>query len=663
MTLKNFDPAGDGETTKPGAGHLIDTLTFRARIFLFSYSLKFKSVVSWSDNSAEVLGVKDFAIARDGNLFLRHVHPDDRYLLMTDLENALTQKKEYRATYRWIRPDTNEVRWLHCRAGTSEIKEDSLFEGMIIDLSDEFTGEVSQLAGPDSVAAILSAFPAMVFTVDRDMRLLRVNRSRIKEGFNFGDLSFKSEQFRIGRPLLASFGDKDLKDHYNKIMQELIDGKTDRHRSRISLGDGVYSLEIHPLSNRGVIEGLLFTVSDITESVRLEQHLSQLQKVEGLGLLAAGVAHNFNNALQGILGQAAILVNHPENAALVRQAGNTIMDIVDRSSELTRQLIVFNEKSSGASSSADINTVAMAALAKVQNLFGSGIKIAVTFGSTPKVRAEEEQLVEVIEAIVKNAKESIPTEAKSTSSITLRTSAVTLRDTEVNDLKAGYYAKISISDSGRGMPESTKTRCLEPFFTTKEHDPATGVGIKTSGLGLSKAFAIVRKLNGGITLESKEGAGTVVSIYLPAIEKIDPSHQAFDPDPAVVINPEILVIDDDRMVLETIGTLLRDLNYRCVVADDANRAFGLLRAHQKSLKVALLDAVMPGMDGAAVLKELRRLSKDLKVIGFSGAPSEQTRPLIEGGAIEVLKKPIGPEKLRAALDAALREAPKVAVNQ
>lgn len=662
MSLKNFDPAGSGETVQVSGGHLIDTLTSRARIFLFSYSIKYKSVISWSDNSAEVLGVKDFAIARDGNLFLRHVHPDDRYLLMTDLEQALNQKKEYRATYRWIRPDNNEVRWLHCRAGSSSHEGDILFEGMIIDLSNEFTGEVSQLAGPDSVGAILAAFPAMVFTIDRDMRLLRINRSRFKEGFDFGDPNFKLEQFRIGRPLLSSFSDKDLRENYQRILQDLLDGKNEHYRSRITLGKEVYSLEIMPLSNRGIIEGLLFNISDITESVRLEQHVSQLQKIEGLGLLAAGVAHNFNNALQGILGQAAILVNHPENKELVKQAGSSIMDIVDRSSDLTRQLIVFNEKNTGSQVPSDLNTVAMAAMSKVQDLFGNGIKVAVTFGSTPKVSIDEEQLVEALEAIIRNAKESIPADHPSPASITVRTSSITLADMEINDLKGGSYAKVSISDSGRGMADTTKNRCLEPFFTTKERDPETGVGIKSVGLGLSKAFAIVRKQGGGITVESKEGVGTVVCIYLPAIERENSTKDDSLPIATIVPNPEILVIDDDRMVLDTIGRLLSDLNYRCVTAEDANRAFSLLRSHHKSIKLVLLDAVMPGMDGAQVLKELKRLNKDLKVIGFSGAPPEQTKPLLENGALQVLRKPIGPEKLRQAIELALNPLQLVANN-
>ncbi|MCB0340009.1 MAG: PAS domain-containing protein, partial [Bdellovibrionales bacterium] len=203
MALKRFK----SENGSSGQAGIVTTLSERAKLFIFAYSPTIRSLITWSDNALDILGVKDVDIARDGNLFLRHVHPDDRFLLMTDLETALKGEKDYRATYRWIRPDNNEVRWLHCRAGMVKRPEGNVFEGILLDLSEEFTGEVSRIAGPDSVQTILSAFPALVFTVDRDKRLLRINRKKDEQQFNFGDTGFRFEQFRIGRPILSAFSD------------------------------------------------------------------------------------------------------------------------------------------------------------------------------------------------------------------------------------------------------------------------------------------------------------------------------------------------------------------------------------------------------------------------------------------------------------------------
>ena len=138
-------------------GGIIESLTDRSHLFIFAYSPQHRALISWSKNAEEVLGVKDISIARDGNLFLRHVHPDDRFLLMTDLENALKGKESYRATYRWIRPDNNELRWLHCRAQLVRRETEEVFEGIMIDLSHEFTGSVAKVAGADSVATVLAA--------------------------------------------------------------------------------------------------------------------------------------------------------------------------------------------------------------------------------------------------------------------------------------------------------------------------------------------------------------------------------------------------------------------------------------------------------------------------------------------------------------------------
>lgn len=657
MAVKSLYPKESVALGALEGADLVSTLTRFANLFVFAYSLKRKVLISWTENAPGILGVRDVNIATDGNLFLRHVHPDDRYLLMTDLVQALRGSKPYRATYRWIRPDNNEVRWLHCRASVVREDGEELFRGVIIDLSDEFTGEVSRIAGPDSIQTVLAAFPTLVFTVDRDLRLMRINRHEDQQHFNFGDEKFQTEQFRIGRSLLAGFCDKDLKAHYKQVADELLEGKFPHYRNRITLGESVFNLEIVPLSEHAIIEGLLFNVSDISDSVKLERQLAQLQKAEGLGLLAAGVAHNFNNALQGILGHAAILAHHSDKPEFVRQAGEAIMEIVNRSSELTRQMMVLDAGEQSAEALTDLNLVAMAAANRVQDLFAGGIKVAVTFGNPGRVKGNQAQLVEAVEAIIRNAQEALGQKSQFERSLAVKTAPVTLAQYEISDLPEGDYAKLTVSDSGPGMADETAQRCLEPFYTTKEHDKQSGVGLKPSGLGLSRAFAIVRKLGGTLTIDSRTGVGTSVSMYVPSeTAPANPNQIELTSSKVTPLRarpPEILVVDDDQMVLQTIGAMLRDIGYQCVLADDATKAFASLRSHQRTLKLALIDAVMPGVDGASVIRELKKISPTLKVIGFSGASPEQTKPLLNEGALMVLRKPIGPRELGEAIRGAL----------
>lgn len=625
---------------------LITTLTHKTGLFIFAYSAKHKSLMSWSDNAREILGVKDADILRDANLFLRHVHPDDRFLLLKDLEQALNGKTHYRATYRWIRPDNNEVRWIHCRAESIQHADENIFEGLMIDLSTEFTGAVGTIAGPDSIGTILSAFPTIVFTTDADLRLLRINRPKDQTLFNFGDENFKKEQFKIGRPILSALSDEDLKFTYERIMQGILEGKSNYYRNRISIGEVVFSLEIVPIKENEITTGLLFIVNDISQSVRLERQISDLQKREGLSLLASGVAHNFNNVLQGILGHAAVILSHYQDAELTKHAAQSILEIVSRSSELTRQLLVLDSSGSDKPELIDLNLVGMLAINKIEDLFSSGIRVTVAFGNTDKILARQDDLVEIVLAILKNAKEHL----KQGETLAIKTSQVSLNDLEIEDLVAGFYAKLSITDSGSGMTDEERKRCLDPFFTTKEHDATTGVGIKPSGLGLPRAFGLLRKLKGGIEIDSSTGIGTTISIYIPTATQPDQRKSGLV---ELAHAPEILIIDDDLLVLETVRALLRDLGYSCVTAENSSRAFSILKIHSRTLRLILLDAVMPGMDGASLLHEIRRINKDLKVIGFSGATPDQTRPLLKAGALEILQKPIGPSELQRAIQAAL----------
>ncbi|MBX7145239.1 MAG: response regulator [Oligoflexia bacterium] len=627
---------GDGSLS---VQDIVEALSSESELFFFAYSPLQKSLIAWTKNSERVLGVKDVSIARDGNLFLRHVHPDDRFLLLTDLETALKGESPYRATYRWVRPDNNEVRWLHCRASLQSRFESKLFEGLIIDLSHEFTGSVGRMAGPDSVETVLAAFPTIVFTVDSDLRLLRINRPRQGMNFNFGDQQFRPELFKIGRPLLSCFDNPEQRAHLESVALELLDGKSRYHRTRISVENSIYSMEITPLSDSGSISGLLFVITDITEMVRLERQLSELQRTEGLRLLAAGVAHNFNNALQSIVGQAAAIRSHPDNHDVVISSSQSIIEIVGQASQLARQLDSFEGSSKGSPQPVDLNLCVMAALNKIDDLFSAGVKIGVAFGNPPPVLAQQEQLSEALEEILRNARESM----SNGGNLSIKTYVTTLGALEVENLPAGRYAKLSVHDSGSGMNAETRERCFAPFFTTKDRDPATGVSLKGKGLGLSHALAIIRSFGGGISIDSQPNIGTSVAIYLPLAEATEAN--ASDSLGAAQQSPDIMVVDDDLMVLRTMESMLNDLGYSVVTTDDPRQALAIARTSGRDLKVALIDAIMPGMDGASLTRQLLRGNKQIVAIGFSGAPAEQTKLLIEAGAKEILRKPVTPQTL------------------
>jgi len=658
--VKSLGSQRNGDASPDGAT-LVNLLVGNAGLFLFSYSILKRSLEFWSENAEEILGVKDVAIARDANLFLRHVHPDDRFALLTELESAISGKGSYRATYRWIRPDTDENKWLHCRANLNETPNGKTLDGIIIDLSREFTGEISRITGPDSVQSVLAALPTLVCTVDRELRVVRINKSDGGQIFNFGDENFRFEDVRIGRPLFKSFSNEVLKKEYEDICKSIISNQIPHHTQRIALDEAVFTLEIAPLKEKDSVQGLLLTVSEITKMVQLEREMANLQRAEGLRLLAAGVAHNFNNTLQGILGHAAILANHSDNKVFVEKAGNAIIDLVNRASDLNKQLLSYQAQGSQESELLDLNTIIMSCINSVEDLFTSGLKVAVSFGNPERIRGRRSLIVEALTAIIKNSKEALAYKNSSVSSLAIKTNQVTLSQNELQELPAGDYAKVSISDSGSGMGGETLKRCFEPFFTTKERDEATGVGIKPSGLGLSRALHNIKDMGGALSIESAHGVGTTVAVYLP----ISSEHKNIENKitPLKRRTPEILVIDDDRLVLKTVATMISDLGYHCITADTPAAGLNLLKQNTRLLKLAIVDAMMPTMEGALVVKEIKKMHPSLPILGFSGATPQMTAPLLEAGAIKIISKPVSQSELKSAITEALAQrVPAVAAG-
>lgn len=621
-------------------GNFLGTVAEESEFFFFSYSPERRSLVAWTKNTERVLGVKELAVARDGNLFLRHAHPDDRFTLLTELEQGLRGLNPYRATYRWIRPDNNETRWLHCRAHITRTADDIYFDGVISDLTNEFTGTISRIAGPDSLATVLDALPTITFTVDSELRLLRVNRPRGQLPFHFGDTGFKHELFKVGRPLLACFSDNNQRTYLETTLKDLLSGKLTHFRTRMANDASIYSLEITTLREPDGIHGLLFVASDVTEIVALERKLAELNKTEGLRLLAAGVAHNFNNVLQSIVAQAAVIKNHVNKPELVTSSSQAIIDLVDRAAALAKQLSIV-ESEGQAAVPVDLNLAVMAAVSRVEELFSQGFKIGVAFGNPPQIAARQDLLAEAIEALLRNASESMNTGG----TLAVKTYQVSLATEQVEKLAKGVYAKLSIVDSGSGMPETVRSRCLEPFYTTKNADPIGGLNLQGKGLGLSRALSIFRQFGGGLTIESQAGIGTQVNVYLPAL----PSKLERAPALTDGQQPQVLIVDDDLMVLRTMQFLIHDLGYTCQVTDDTKEALHIAQHASASLQLILIDALMPRTDGATLIRQIRRVNKSSTLLGFSGADSATARALVDAGATELLTKPILPAQLKTVL--------------
>lgn len=400
---------------------------------------------------------------------------------------------------------------------------------------------------------------------------------------------------------------------------------------------------------------ILGLVRDLTERNRLEEQLRQAQKMEAMGRLAGGVAHDFNNLLTVIGGYAnmALRTLSPDDS-LRREIGR-ILDATERAAALTRQLLVFSRRASWQPTTVNLNQVIENFLKMLERMIGEDVRTVVQLAPDLRpVLADPGQIEQVLMNLAVNARDAMPTGGQ----LLIATANTRLEHTDVlqmgTDLRPGDYVQLTIADDGVGMDEETRQHVFEPFFTTK---PAG----KGTGLGLAVVFGIVAQHGGCIAVDSQRGEGTIFRIYLPACQPLaeGPPQVAAQPESqptgALAGNETLLLAEDEQSVRDLMQRALEGHGYRVLVADSAEQALQLLRAHREEVALLVSDVVMPDTSGPALYQALRAEVPQLKVLFLSGYSSDR---LLEHGLpaqAALLTKPFGlvdlVRKVRQVLDA------------
>jgi signal transduction histidine kinase/ligand-binding sensor domain-containing protein len=371
-----------------------------------------------------------------------------------------------------------------------------------------------------------------------------------------------------------------------------------------------------------------------------EEQLRQAQKMEAIGKLAGGVAHDFNNLLVAILGHCELLTLEKEVDAGTRDHIDEIRKAGERAETLTRQLLAFSRKQMLRPRTLDLNAALADLLDLVQRLIGENIEISTDLADTPVLaHADQQQVEQVVLNLVTNARDAMPgggSLAIATALTDLSRSAID----EGEEIPAGRYAAISVSDTGSGMDRETLGRIFEPFFTTKD------VG-KGTGLGLSTAYGIVRQSGGVLRARSTPGRGSVFEVLLPAAspdERVEPAREAARALPRG--QETILVAEDEKSVCEVITTTLTRAGYRVLVAENGRRALEIAGAEEFGIDLVLTDVVMPQMSGTELVASLTAAHPDIKVLFMTGYSDDA---LVGSGLLEVgamlLEKPFTPAEL------------------
>jgi PAS domain S-box-containing protein len=398
----------------------------------------------------------------------------------------------------------------------------------------------------------------------------------------------------------------------------------------------------------------LFIWRDVSERRRLEAQLRQSQKMETVGRLAGGVAHDFNNLLTVILGNAGMALPTADHDA--KEAITEVINAADRAANLTRQLLAFSRKQVLQTRVLSINTIVGGIEKMLRRLLDESIDLQTVLDpAVGSVKVDTSQIEQVIVNLVVNAKDAMPNGGR----LVIVTSNAEVGPRTFgragSDVAPGSYVRLTVTDSGIGMDDATRSKIFEPFFTTKTRDKGTG-------LGLAMVYGIVRQSGGHLTVQSTPGMGSTFSIYLPKVEQaaaVQEQHRNEGAGP-LAGSETILLVEDEDAVRSLATLVLKKRGYTVVAAANGEEACRLASEHRIDLLVT--DVVMPRMNGKELASILRGRISNLRVVFMSGYTGEAvalqaTRDML------FLQKPFSPVGLATIVRQALDTPVAAAVSK
>jgi PAS domain S-box-containing protein len=603
-----------------------------------------------------IFGLRPQDFAATYEAFLDIVHSDDRAFVDAAYQESIKERNDgYQIEHRIIRRDTGEIRIVHEKCEHLKDASGRIVRsiGMVQDITDRKRSEEALRESEEKFRVLFEKSIQGILAADLEANRFVYANPRICRMLGYSEtelLQLGVEDIHPMDSLGQVKADFELQVRGEKVMASELPCL--RKDGTVFIADIASSVAI--INGKKCLMGFFADVSDriraVEEKAKLDIQLRQFQKFEAIGTLAGGIAHDFNNLLMGIQGRASLIsldleASHPHRGHI-----NAIEEYIRSATNLTKQLLGLARGGKYEVKPIDINELVLGSSA----MFGrtkKEIQIHTKCQeSSLVVEADRGQIEQVLLNMYINAWQAMPPTG---GDIYLETKIVKLDETycKSRQIETGLYIKVSVTDTGSGMDETTRLQVFDPFFTTKDKGRGTG-------LGMASAYGIIKNHGGIITVYSEIGHGTTFNIYLPQSWKQSQPESPVERE-IKKGTENILLVDDEELIIDVGQAMLEMLGYRVIIARNGQEAIHLIMELGKQIDLVILDMIMPEMDGETTFERIREIQPDLPVLLSSGyAINGQADKIMRRGCNGFIQKPYNisefSQKIRKVLDEAIK---------
>jgi PAS domain S-box-containing protein len=614
---------------------------------VIEWNLNFE-VIKWNPAAERIFGYsRREALGRHASLIVplsAKEHVDEVWKALVKRKGGLRSTNENR---------TKDGRRIFCEWYNTPLVDDSgsviAVASLVQDVTERKEAEEGLREREAFIRDILDSVDEGFIVVNRDYRIVSANRAfcssmNLSEDQVVGRLCHEITH-RLARPCFEAGEDCAVRRTFMTGVAHIAS-----HTHLVEGGAKQFvDLKSYPLTDAtGRVISAIETVNDVTERRKLEEQLRQAQKMEAIGTLAGGVAHDFNNILTAIIGYGSIVKMKLKSEDPLRESVDQILTASDRAAHLTQGLLAFSRKQMLNPLPVDLNDIVRNVEKLLRRIIGEDITFSTQLTEKSLIAmADSVQIEQVLMNFATNARDAMPQGG----SLTISTQEIDLGEDFVamhGFGKPGRHALIAVSDTGQGMDERTREKIFDPFFTTKE--PGKG-----TGLGLAIVYGIIKQHNGNINVYSEPSKGSTFKIYLPLIVTAAEKAGGKDLTPPRGGTETILLAEDDRVVRDLTATILKGYGYQVIEAFDGVDALDKYGSRSKEIDLLILDVIMPRKSGKEAFDAIQALRPNVAALFISGYTADilQSRGISEAG-LNFISKPVSPfellRKVREILD-------------